>query len=271
MYPESNGIERIGLAAAVEQAVDGVAITAVDGKIQYVNPAFTALTGYTRDEAVGQYPRILKSGLQPDSFYRDLWQTIRAGQVWHGELINRRKDGSFYHEEMRITPVHDAQGEIVNYIAIKHDVTERLAAERTKGLLAAIVENSQDAIITYAPAGNILTWNRGAETVFGYLAAEAIGRPMTMLMAPERRPYLARLTKRVLGGEAVSNDEGLCRHRDGRAVPVSVTAAPIRNSDGEVWRPSPSFTATVPSPSKRSKTELCSPRSSHRPTTRSRA
>jgi PAS domain S-box-containing protein len=91
---KQDGIEHASLAAAVEQAADGVVVTDVCGKIQYVNSAFTALTGYTREETAGQYPRILKSGSQPVVFYKELWRTIRSGQVWHGELVNRRKDGT---------------------------------------------------------------------------------------------------------------------------------------------------------------------------------
>src|ERR1035438_10676149 len=87
------------------------------------------MTGYSGEEAVGQYTRILKSGRHSVAFYEELWNTIRSGRVWHGPMINRRKDGTFYNEEMRITPVLDANREIVSYIAIKHDVTERRAAE----------------------------------------------------------------------------------------------------------------------------------------------
>ena len=139
-----------------------------------------------------------------------------SGRVWHGELINRRKDGTFYHEEMRITPVRDSNGEIVSYIAIKHDVTERRAAEEAQRFLAAIVESSEDAIVAYTPAGIILTWNRGAETIFGYTAGDAIGKHVSMLMAPERLPELAYFTEQVLQGKAVSQYEVLCL-RQGRA------------------------------------------------------
>ena len=128
MRRETDHIERAGLAAAVEQAADSIVITDTEGRIQYVNPAFTAMTGYTSAEAVGQYPRTLKSGQHPTAFYRDLWGTISSGRVWQGELINRRKDGTLYHEEMQITPVHGSKGEITSYIAIKRDVTERRKA-----------------------------------------------------------------------------------------------------------------------------------------------
>ena len=232
MYRESGIIEQAGLVAAVEQAADGIVITDTDGKIQYVNPAFTAMTGYTSEEAVGQYPRILKSGLEPAEFYAELWNTIRSGRVWHGELINRRKDGTFYHEEMRITPVRDSKGEIASYIAIKHDVTERRAAEEAQRFLAAIVESSEDAIAAYTPAGIILTWNRGAEAIFGYTAGEAIGKHVSMLA--ERPAGLAHFTEQVLQGKVVSQYEGLCRRKDGRRFHVSVTGSPIRNAAGEV-------------------------------------
>ncbi|MBZ5620075.1 MAG: PAS domain S-box protein [Acidobacteriia bacterium] len=234
MYRRSDHIERAGLVAAVEQAADGIVITDTNGKIQYVNPAFTAMTGYTSEEAVGQYPRILKSGRQPAALYEELWKTIRSGRVWHGELINRRKDGTFYHEEMRIAPVRGSNGETVSFIAIKRDVTERRAAEEAQRFLAAIVESSEDAIVGYTPAGIILTWNRGAEAVFGYTAGEAIGKHVSLLVSPERLPRLRRLTEQLLQGNVVLQYEGQCVRKDGRGIHVSVTACPIRNSEGDV-------------------------------------
>jgi PAS domain S-box-containing protein len=115
-------IEPAGLAATVEQAADGIVITDSNGIIQHVNPAFTAMTGYTSEEAVGQHTRILKSGRHSEAYYHEMWNTIRSGQVWHGDVINRRKDGTFYSEEMRIAPVQDANGETVSYIAIKQNI-----------------------------------------------------------------------------------------------------------------------------------------------------
>jgi PAS domain S-box-containing protein len=231
---ESNDIERAGLVAAVEQAADGIVITDIDGKIRYVNPAFTMMTGYSGEEAVGQYTRILKSGRHSVAFYEELWNTIRSGRVWHGAMINRRKDGTFYNEEMRITPVLDANREIVSYIAIKHDVTERRAAEEAQGFLAAIVESSEDAIISYTPAGSILTWNRGAETVFGHSAEHAIGKHISILVPPERLTAWGRLTEQVLLANSVSHYEGLALHKDGRRIHVSVMGSPVRNAAGEV-------------------------------------
>jgi PAS domain S-box-containing protein len=147
VIPGNEAFEQAGLITAVEQAADGIVVTDTDGNIQYVNPAFTRMTGYSRDEAIGKNPRVLKSGHHPQAFYEDLWKTIKAGQVWHGDMINQRKDGTLYNEEMRIAPVLSPAGGVVNYIAIKHDVSDRRAAEEAKALLAAIVEGSGDAII----------------------------------------------------------------------------------------------------------------------------
>ncbi len=230
----NSNIERAGLVTAVEQAADGIIITDTDGLIQYSNPAFTALTGYASEEVLGEHTRILKSGRHPVEFYQELWKTIQSGRVWHSEVTNRRKDGTFYQEEMRITPVQGPSGEIVSYIAIKHDVTERRAAEEAQRFLAAIVESSEDAILTFTPDGAILTWNPGAERIFGHSAADAIGQPMSVLVAPERLPLLPRYAESVLQGNAPPQYESICLHRNGRRVYVSVTGAPIRGSDGKV-------------------------------------
>jgi PAS domain S-box-containing protein len=234
MSPGSGNIERAGLVAAVEQAADGIVVTDAEGIIRYVNPAFTVMTGYSSEEAVGQNPRLLKSGRQPAEFYEEMWNTIRAGRVWYGQLVNRRKDGSLYDEEMRITPVADANGAITSYIAIKHDVSDRRAAEQAQAFLAAIVENSEDAIFSYAPSGGILTWNRGAEAILGHSAAEIIGKDIALLVAPERLPNLAQFTGRVMQGELVSQYETWCLHKDGRKVRAAVTADRIAGQAGGV-------------------------------------
>ncbi|MDC4206609.1 MAG: EAL domain-containing protein [Candidatus Manganitrophus sp.] len=118
-------------STALNSAANAVVITNSKGRILWVNPAFFRNSGYTFEEAVGQTLRLLKSGLQPPSFYDHLWKTILSGEVWQGEIINRRKDGSFYTEEMTITPVMDERGRISHFIAIKQDVTQRKKAEET--------------------------------------------------------------------------------------------------------------------------------------------
>ena len=117
------------LATAIEQAAETVVITDRDATIQYANPAFTRTTGYTRGEALGQNPRILKSGQHDAKFYQELWATVTAGKIWRGEFTNRRKEGTLYMEESTIAPVRNTSGEITNYIAIKSDTTERKQAD----------------------------------------------------------------------------------------------------------------------------------------------
>ncbi len=119
-------------SAALNAAADAIVVTGRDGTIAWVNPAFTALTGYSADESTGKNQReLLKSGAQDQVFYKNLWDTILAGNVWRGETTNRRKDGTVYTEAMTITPVKDARGEVTHFVAIKRDLTDakRLEAQ----------------------------------------------------------------------------------------------------------------------------------------------
>ncbi|MBI2884228.1 MAG: PAS domain S-box protein, partial [Candidatus Methylomirabilis oxyfera] len=117
------------LSSAVEQTADKVVITDREGIIEFVNPAFERMTGYTRDEVVGQTPRVLKSGQHDKRFYEHLWQTILSGEAFRGVLINRRKDGSLFHDEEVITPLRDPHGIITHFVAAGRDITEREQAE----------------------------------------------------------------------------------------------------------------------------------------------
>ena len=117
-------------SAALEAAANAIVITDCEGRIEWVNPAFARNTGYTPEEAIGRNPRdLIRSGSHDASFYAGMWSTILAGQVWRGEIINRRRDGTPYTEEMTITPVRDEAGRIVRFIAIKQDITERKKLE----------------------------------------------------------------------------------------------------------------------------------------------
>jgi PAS domain S-box-containing protein len=108
---------------AVEQCRVSIVFTGAEGRIEYVNPYFCELTGYSPDEVLGQNPRILGSGRQPARFYREMWATIQAGRIWSGEFCNRRKDGTEYWESAVIAPVTDATGQVEKYVAVKHDIT----------------------------------------------------------------------------------------------------------------------------------------------------
>jgi PAS domain S-box-containing protein len=121
--------ERDRLAQVVEQAAETVIMTRLDGTIVYVNPFFETLTGYSRDEVVGQTPRLLKSGVHDATFYRAMWDTLLSGKVWAGRLINRRKDGTLIEEKGTISPVRDASGRVVNFVAVRRDVSAEAELE----------------------------------------------------------------------------------------------------------------------------------------------
>lgn len=117
------------LIKAVEQAAESVVITDTAGTIVYVNPAFEDITGYSREEAIGQNPRLLKSGKHPRTFYVDMWDALKAGRVWHGRMTNKTKDGHLFTEDATISPVRNANGDITNYVAVKHNITYELELE----------------------------------------------------------------------------------------------------------------------------------------------
>jgi PAS domain S-box-containing protein len=127
---ETQTTELRKLSRAVEQSHNTIVITDLDGNIEFVNPAFSRSTGYSREEALGQNPRILKSGTLEEAVYQELWQALSNGRVWQGELYNKRKDGSCYWEFATISPVKDDNGKTTHYVAVKEDITKRKQAEQ---------------------------------------------------------------------------------------------------------------------------------------------
>jgi diguanylate cyclase (GGDEF)-like protein/PAS domain S-box-containing protein len=113
------------LSRAVEQNPASIVITDTSGRIEYVNPRFSQVTGYSAEEAIGQNPRLLKTGMTPQETYRTLWEAIRAGKNWQGEFVNRKKNGEIFYELASISPISDAHGSITHYVAVKEDITER--------------------------------------------------------------------------------------------------------------------------------------------------
>jgi PAS domain S-box-containing protein len=165
------------LITAIMATPTCVVITDERGAIEWVNPAFTATTGYALEEAVGKNPRILKSGQQSDEFYTDLWSTIVSGRNWSGEFINRRKDGVLYIEEATISPVRDPSGAIRHFLAIKQDITVRKESERRIREQAELLDKANEAIVVVDLDHRITFWNHGAERLLGWSAAEMIGSP----------------------------------------------------------------------------------------------
>ena len=179
-------------SAALEAAANAIVITDYEGKILWVNQAFTAMTGYSEQEVLGENPRMLKSGKHSESYYADLWSTISSGKVWRGEIDNRRKDGTTYTEEMTITPVTRDRSNPANrfFIAIKQDISGRKRSEEmlqnNANKYRVLFEDSADANWLMDEKG-FLDCNSAALKMFGYSA----GAPMlhnTADISPRTNP-----------------------------------------------------------------------------------
>ncbi|MGA3040903.1 MAG: PAS domain S-box protein [Bryobacteraceae bacterium] len=226
-------IERAGLVGAIEEASDAVMIADCEGTIQYVNPAYTKMTGYSAAEVIGHNPRRGKPGIGP-AFHQQVREAIRNGKAWRGKAANQRKDGSGYVEDITVAPVRDDRGAVRRYIAIRRDMTARHAANEAKAFLASIVESSEDAIMSSTPEGIILSWNRGAERLYGYRAEEVVGKPVSVLAPGDQRENLKRISDRLARGENVGQFEGVGLTKEGKRIDISISACPIRNMDGQI-------------------------------------
>jgi PAS domain S-box-containing protein len=220
---------------AIEQSGNTIVITDINGNIEYANPRFTQSTGYTAEEAKGKNPRILKSGKQPTEYYSQLWETISEGNIWTGEFLNKRKNGSLYWESATIAPVLDQNGEITNYVAIKEDVTARRKTEEQLQKLSQAVEQSGNTVLIMDKNGLIEYVNPKFTEVTGYSSEEALGKsPIALMNSLERAPDFSQdewwLT--VTAGQ-IWRGEFRNHRKDGSAFWESATIAPVLNRDGE--------------------------------------
>src|SRR6266404_5025690 len=184
--------ERLRLqSTALEAAAIGIVLSDSKGTILWVNPAFTKLTGYTATEAIGQKASLQKSGKHDEKFYRNLWQTVNSGNVWQGDIINRRKDGSLYDEELTITPVCDERGEITYFIAMKQDITDRKQAEtslrESEELFRSLSVSSPLGIFLTDAQGRLTYANPRCRELYGFTLMESQNDGWTQFIHAEDR------------------------------------------------------------------------------------
>ncbi|MEN8806109.1 MAG: PAS domain S-box protein, partial [Desulfobacterales bacterium] len=231
------------VSEAVAQSPVSVVITAKDGTIEYVNPTFSKVTGYSTDEAIGQNPRVLKSGDLPQSFYQELWDTILSGKIWQGELINRKKSGEEFWESASISPIVNDEGLITHFVAVKEDITERKRIEEQQKENAArtraIVDHAADGIITINEQGIIEEFNPAAERIFGYKDTEVVGKNVNMLMPEPHHSQHDRYVQNYLDtGKAkiigVAR-EMIAQCKDGTTFPIYLAVSEVQLKDRRIF------------------------------------
>lgn len=211
------------LSKAVENSPVTIVITDTQGRIEYVNPKFTSLTGYTREEVIGKNPSILSSGQNPRELYAELWSTITSGRTWRGEFSNRKKNGELYWESASISPIADDEGRIVKFVAVKEDITKAKALAELNTSLSDMVTMATNEIYSFDyHTLKFIYVNRSALRNLGYSMAEMREMtPLDLKDAMPREAFDALLEKLRSGGELVQF-ETEHRRKDGTRYPVEV-------------------------------------------------
>lgn len=224
------------MSLAIEQGSEIVIITDLAGRIEYVNPIFCRIFGYESREVVGKTPSILRSGVQSDEVFRELWRALKAGDTWRGELCNRSKDGRLFWNLVSIFPLRDSDGEITHYVGLQTDITERkrseLALRESAARLRAVMNSVGDAIITSDAEGVIDMINPAAESLFGYEPGELIGERVERLMpAPYREKHSGYMNRYLTTGLAsiigVERREVTGLRKDGTEIPLELSVGEI--------------------------------------------
>ncbi|MCB1159486.1 MAG: PAS domain S-box protein, partial [Leptospiraceae bacterium] len=207
----------------VEQSANSIMVTDLEGKIKFINTSFTDVTGYTFNEIIGKNSRILKSGKTPPGIYVDLWDTIKSGKIWSGELLNRKKNGELIWESVNITPLKDQNGITNNYLAINMDITEKKKYEEqireSEESFRALSESQFEGIIVHKN-NIILEINFAITSLFGYERDELFGSNLSTLFTKES--YRKLLKEKA---EESYELEGI--RKDGSIFPLEIRAKDI--------------------------------------------
>ena len=234
MTSEPSSEAQLRLAAIVATSDDAIISHDLEGTITSWNGAAERIFGYTEAEAIGQSLRLLI----PPELYRDAddeLRRIRAGQrVDHYETVHLRKDGQRIAMSLTVSPIWTATGDVIGACRIARDITRTKQHERDARHFAAIVESSEDAIVSKDLDGTVTSWNPAAERIFGYAAEEIVGRSIRLIVPPDQQQEEDMVLSRIRRGESSDHFETLRLRKDGRVIPVSVTVSPIRSVAGDI-------------------------------------
>ncbi|GEM_PF-2659170 len=226
------------LSTAVEQSANAVLITNYKGQIEYINPMFTKITGYTQEEIQGKNPRILKSGNKTREEYAELWSLIKSGREWKGEFQNKKKNGELYWEYATIAPIKDSQGVITHFIAIKEDITDRKTAEiairESENLLRGIYETASVGMALVSLDGlQFQRVNAALCEMVGYTESELMSNRF-QIIHPDDLPASREMLSRLLSGTIRKNVmEMRYIRKDGEIIWILHNASLLHNQNGE--------------------------------------
>lgn len=222
------------LAAIVDSSEDAILSKTMDGNITSWNRGAEKLYGYTAEEVIGRHVSLLVPLDQPDEIPR-IMNTLSHGEViGHYETLRRKKDGTIIDVSLTISPVRDITGVIIGASAVARDITQEKKLRMERAFLASIIDGSEDAILSKDLNGIILSWNRGAERMYGYLQKEIIGKPVSVLTAPGNMNEIPEILKRVQLGEQIDPYETKRIRKDGSEIDVSLMISPIKDIHGKI-------------------------------------
>jgi two-component system, cell cycle sensor histidine kinase and response regulator CckA len=222
------------LASIVACSDDAIIGKTLEGIITSWNHGAERMFGYSAKEAIGQSVNMLVPTDRPNEI-PDVLERLKRGEIVdHFETLRLRKDGKQFHIEITVSPIRDAMERVVGASTIGRDISERKLREEDQSRLAAVVESSHDAIIGRTLDGFITHWNTGAQRIYGYSAAEIVGKSSSVLMSPERFPEILETIEKVKCGQIVEESDAIRTSQDGKEIHFTQTHAPIKNGDGQV-------------------------------------